>query len=73
MTAGAAVVGLALVSFAMYLVEGINQWSPFALIDVRIFMAIHIGDYPWWIAGGFILASLAMLHFADRHFGRRDF
>lgn len=73
MTAGAAVVGVALVSFAIYLVEGINQWSPFTLIDVRVFMAIHDGDYPWWIAGGFILTSLTMLHFADRRFGRRDF
>lgn len=73
MTAGAAVVGFTLVSFALYLVEGINQWSPFALIDVRIFMAIHAGEYPWWIASGFVLASMTMLHFADRHFGRRDF
>jgi ABC-type transport system involved in multi-copper enzyme maturation permease subunit len=73
MTAGATVVGFALVSFAMYLVEGINQWSPFALIDVRIFMDIHNGEYPWWIAGGFILASLTMLHFADRRLARRDF
>jgi ABC-2 type transport system permease protein len=73
LTAGAAVVGVALVSFAMYLVEGINQWSPFALVDVRVFMAIHDGAYPWWAAGGFVLASLTMLHFAVRHFAHRDF
>jgi ABC-type transport system involved in multi-copper enzyme maturation permease subunit len=73
MAAGAAVVGLALVSFAIYLVEGINDWSPFTLIDVRIFMAIHDGDYPWWIAGGFVVASLTMLQLADRTFARRDF
>lgn len=73
MTAGAAVVGLALVSFAVYLVEGIDQWSPFLLIDVKVFMAIHDGDYPWWISGGLVFASLTMLHFADRRFARRDF
>jgi hypothetical protein len=54
-------------------VEGINDWSPFTLIDVRIFMAIHDGDYPWWIAGGFVVASLTMLQLADRTFARRDF
>ncbi|MDP6602477.1 MAG: ABC transporter permease subunit [Phycisphaerales bacterium] len=73
LTAGAAVVGVVLVSFAMYLVEGINHLSPFALIDVRIFMSIHDGDFPWWIAGGFIIASMAMLHCADRGFARRDY
>lgn len=73
LTAGAVVVGFALVSFAMYLVEGINQWSPFALIDVRVFMGIHNGNYPWWTAGGLIAVSLIMLYFADRHLARRDF
>lgn len=73
LTAGAAVVGFALVSFAMYLVQGINQWSPFALIDVQVFMAIHNGQFPWWTAGGLLAASLAFLHFADRHLARRDF
>jgi ABC-2 type transport system permease protein len=73
LTAGAVVVGVVLASFAMYLVEGINQWSPFALVDVRVFMAIHDGVYPWWAAGGFVLASLTMLHFADRHLAHRDF
>jgi ABC-type transport system involved in multi-copper enzyme maturation permease subunit len=73
MSAGAAVVGLALVSFAMYLVEGLNDWSPFALIDVRVFMGIHDGTFPWWTAAGFIATSLIMLHLADRRLGHRDF
>lgn len=73
LTAGAAVVGIALVSFAMYLVEGVDQYSPFTLIDVRVFMDLRHGMVPWWNVVGFIAASSAMMFVADRIVARRDF
>ena len=73
LTAGAAVVGLALVSFAMYLVQGLDQLSLFKLIDVHVFMQIHGGDLPWIQAGGLATAAIIMLFGADRVLARREF
>ena len=73
LTAGAVVVGVALVSFAMFLVQGLGWLSPFSLIDVRVFMAIHDGQWPWWPSIALLVASFVMLMLADIRLQRRDF
>lgn len=73
LTAGAAVVGLALISFALYLVQGLDQLSLFKLIDVHTFMSIHNGDLPWLKGGILLAASMGMLIAADQLLARRQF
>ena len=73
LTAGAVVVGVALVSFALYLVQGLGQFSLFTIIDVRVFMDMRDGVWPWWQIGGLLLAGGIMLLAADWRLRSRDF
>ena len=73
LTAGASVVGLALISFALYLVQGLDQLSLFKLIDIHTFMSIHDGDVPWVKGGAIAGAALLMLIAADQLLARRSF
>jgi hypothetical protein len=57
----------------MYLVQGLSRLSPFSLIDVRVFMSIHDGQWPWWPSLSLVAASIAMLVLADIRLNRRDF
>jgi ABC-2 type transport system permease protein len=71
--AGGILVGFILVSFAQYLVQGIDQWSLFATIDVWTFMRIQAGQFPWLRAVLFVAIAAAMLAAADRLLARRTF
>jgi hypothetical protein len=69
--AGMLVVGLVLLSFAQYLIQGIDQWSLFATIDVWTFMKIGAGQFPWFRAGCFLAAAAGMLTLAETLLERR--
>ncbi|MFV2070394.1 MAG: ABC transporter permease subunit [Pirellulales bacterium] len=71
--AGSIIVGIILVSFAQYLVPGIDRWSLFATIDVWTFMRIQAGHFPWLRATLFVTIAAAMLVAADRQLARRTF
>ena len=71
--AGGILVGLILVSFAQYLVQGIDHWSLFAAIDVWTFVRIQAGQFPWLRAVLFVAIAAAMLAAADRLLARRTF
>jgi hypothetical protein len=40
---------------------------------VRVFMAIHDGQWPWWPSIALIVTCLVMLMLADIRLQRRDF
>ncbi|MDG2207853.1 MAG: ABC transporter permease subunit [Pirellulales bacterium] len=69
--AGVIVVGIVLLSFAQYLIQGIDQWSLFATIDVWTFMKIGAGEFPLVRSGCFVAAALAMLFAAEMRLERR--
>ncbi len=71
--AGAVIVGIALLSFAFYLVQGLGDLSLFRLIDVRVFMSMRDGIWPWAESVSMVMASMLMLIVADRQLNRRDF
>jgi len=71
--AGSILVGIILISFAQYLVPGIDRWSLFKTIDVWTFMQIQAGQFPWLRAALFVTIAAAMLAAADRHLARRTF
>ena len=73
LTAGAVIVGIALLSFAFYLVQGLGDLSLFRLIDVRVFMSMRDGIWPWAESVSMVMASMLMLIVADRQLNRRDF
>ncbi len=73
LTAGAVVVGVALVSFALYLVQGLDRFSVFTLIDVRVFMAMRDGSWPWWQSITLVVSGAIMLVIGDARLQRRDF
>ncbi|MBC20345.1 MAG: hypothetical protein CMJ74_08815 [Planctomycetaceae bacterium] len=72
MRAGIIIVGIILLSFAQYLIQGIDQWSLFATIDVWTFMRIGVGEYPWMASGCFLTASAAMFALAELLLKRRN-
>ena len=61
-----------LLSFAQYLIQGIDQWSLFATIDVWTFMRIGAGDYPWFASGCFLGVSVGMFALAETLLERRN-
>ena len=69
--AGVIVVGIVLLSFAQYLIQGIDQWSLFATIDVWTFMKIGAGEFPYFQAGCFLGASIGMLALSEKLLERR--
>jgi ABC-type transport system involved in multi-copper enzyme maturation permease subunit len=71
--AGLIVIGVVLLQFALYLVETVNDWSLFSMIDVEVYMRIGGGGFPWWQAGVFAGASAIMVSGAVVLFERRDF
>ena len=73
MRAGVILIAIVLLNFALYLVQGIDELSLFKTIDVKVFMMIEMGQFPWVTTGAFVVATLAMLGIALRVFGRRDF
>ncbi len=73
MRAGIILIAIILLNFALYLVQGIDELSLFKTIDVKVFMLIEAGHFPWVTAGAFLVATIAMLITAMRVFGRRDF
>ena len=70
--AGVIIVGIILLSFAQYLIQGIDQWSLFATIDVWTFMRIGAGDYPWFASGCFLGVSVGMFALAETLLNRRN-
>jgi len=73
LTGGAVIVGVALMSFALYLVQGLDFLSIFTMIDVRVFMAMRDGVWPWWQTTVFLGSGTAMLAAASAILRRRDF
>jgi ABC-2 type transport system permease protein len=71
--AGATLVGIILMSFAIYLVQSLDRFSLFTAVDVWTFMAIHQGDFPWGKASAFLGATIVQLGAADILLRRRMF
>ena len=70
--AGVIVVGIILLSFAQYLIQGIDQWSLFATIDVWTFMKIGAGQFPYVRASCFLAAAASMWVAAEILLERRS-
>ncbi len=70
---GLLVLGLMLLQFALYLVEGVGRWTLLALVDPRVLVPLREGVFPWGRAAGMLAATLVFLGLALRRFERRDF
>ena len=71
--AGIILIGVMLLNFAFYLVQGFDDFSLFKTVDVWVFMQIQAGELPWIAAGSFVVCTIAMLVIAQHVFQRRDF
>jgi ABC-type transport system involved in multi-copper enzyme maturation permease subunit len=71
--AGIILIGVMLLNFAFYLVQGFDDFSLFKTVDVWVFMQIQAGELPWIAAGSFAVSTIAMLVVAQGVFQRRDF
>jgi ABC-type transport system involved in multi-copper enzyme maturation permease subunit len=71
--AGAILVGLSLANFAIYLIESINRFSLFNMIDLWTFMKFREGAFPTGLLLICIGATAVQLVLADVFFRRRTF
>ena len=71
--AGAILVGASLANFAIYLVESINRFSLFNMIDLWTFMKFREGAFPTGLLMICIVATVVQLVVADVLLKRRTF
>ena len=67
------VVGIVLLQFALYLVDVLNSYTVFKMIDTERLSPIANGIYPWNETFGFVVFIIIFYLLAARNFIRRDF